>query len=43
MAGDVNIYLYGCLSLLVLEFAGYLSVYVRKIYIKIVLVLRYRG
>ena len=43
MAGDVNIYLYGCVSLLVPECAGYLSVYVCKTQIKVVLVLRYQG
>ena len=34
MADDENIYLYGCVSLLVAECAGYLSVYVCKIHIK---------
>ena len=35
MADDVNIYLYGCVSLLVPECAGYLTVYVCKIHIKV--------
>ena len=43
MAGDVNIYLYGCVSLLVPECAGYLSVYVCKTHIKTVLVQRYQA
>ena len=41
MVGDVNIYLYGCVSLSVPECAGYLSMYVCKTQIKVVLVLRY--
>ena len=43
MADYVNIYLYGCVSLLVCEYAGYLSVYVDKTHIKVVLVLRHQG
>ena len=43
MPGDVNIYLYGCVSLLSPECAGYLSVYVCKTHVKVVPVLRYQG
>ena len=43
MTDDVNTYLYGCVSLLVPECVGYLSVYVCKTHTKVVLVLRYQG
>ena len=40
MAGGVNIYLYGCVSLLVPEYAVYLCVYVCETHSKVVLVPR---
>ena len=43
MAGGVNVYLYGCVSLLVPECAVYLCVYVCETLSKVVLVLRYQG
>ena len=41
MAGGVNIYLHGCVSLLVAECAVYLYVYVCKTHSKVVLVPRF--
>ena len=43
MAGGVNIYLYGCVSLLVPECAVYLWVFVYETHSKVFLVLRYQG
>ena len=43
MAGGVNVYLYGCVSLLVPECAVYLCVYVCETLSKVVLVLSYQG
>ena len=42
MTGGVNIYLYGCVSLLVSERAVYLCVHMSETHSKVILVLRYR-
>ena len=43
MAGGINIYLNGCVGLMVPECAVYLCVYVCETHSKVVLVLRYQG
>ena len=43
MAGGVNIYFYGCVSLWVPEWLVYLCVYVCETHSKVILVLRYQG